>query len=235
MISGFHVNTNSICLGFIPLANIWEIYVKDIPDTLLPEEEDKSCHASTMFNDENPTTINWFRENLVMTQNWDLNHPNDVPPNASNRFIDYHQTFAELGYKIWNIENKQHATSYLKVSCKDNTNKFITIAGRADYLITKRDITIAEYLNKTLCVIEIQSKPDITLCELQMELYLVILMNTKHLRALVGFLVLDNGLCRAFKATRDDMGDCLFEMNDLVHLTYVAGVMHSVLQDISLV
>lgn len=43
---------------------------------------------------------------------------------------------------------------------------------------------IAEYLNQILFIIEIQSNPDTKLCEL---LYLLILMNTKNLPALVGF------------------------------------------------
>jgi hypothetical protein len=207
--------------------------VNDIPDALLPEEEDKSCHASTMFDD--PRAIQWFRENLVIPQDWELDHPHDVPPNASNRFPHYLDEFLSLGYKPWKIENKLHATSYLKVISNADNNKFITIAGRADYLITKTGVTVAEYLNKTLCVIEIQSKPEVELCELQMQLYLLILMNTKHLPALAGFLILDNGQCRAYKASRDEMGDCLFEMNDLFHIAYLPRVMDEVLRDLGLV
>lgn len=207
--------------------------MRDIPDALLPEEEDKSCHASTMFED--PMAIEWFQNNLVLPHEWDLEHPNDVPQHASTRFISYEAAFLRLGYKIWKIENKQHATSYLKVVSSNDDNKYIVIAGRADYLITKRDVTVAEYLNKTLCVIEIQSKPQVNLCELQMQLYLLILMNTKRLSALAGFLILDNGQCRAFKASRDEMGDCLFEMNSLFHVCHLPEVMDRVVRDLGLI
>jgi hypothetical protein len=38
-------------------------------------------------------------------------------------------------------------------------------------------------------------------------------MNTKNLVALVGILVNTDGTCKAFKATRDESGGCVFEMN----------------------
>jgi hypothetical protein len=207
--------------------------VSDIPDVLLPQVENQSCHASTMF--DNPEAIEWFRFNLMMPQEWELDHPHDSPPDKPKDFSYYKDEFLGLGYKIWNIENRQHATSYLKVTSKTDKTKYITIAGRADFLITKSDVTVAEYLNKTLCVIEIQSKPRIELCELQMQLYLLILMNTKHLRALAGFLILDDGQCRAFKAFRDEMGGCLFEMNDLFHISYLPTIVDRVLRDLRLV
>lgn len=179
-----------------------------MPESLLPIEEDKSCYASTMF-DNDPVAVDWFREDLVMPRDWELEHPYDILPNASNRFVDYLPRLRALGFKAWNIENNHHATSYLKVSSLSN-GTFITIGGRANYLITKNNVTRAEYLNRVLCVIEIQSKLNIQLCEL---LYLLILMNTKHLRALAGFLILTDGNCRAFKATRDDdHGGCIFEV-----------------------
>jgi hypothetical protein len=207
--------------------------VRDIPFELLPVEEDKSYHASTMF--ENPIATEWFCENLVKPQEWELDHPNDVPPDKPNHFNDYINEIRSLGYKVWNIGNKQHATSYLKVISETDNNKFITIAGRADFLITKKDVTIAEYLHKVLCVIEIQSKTNQELCELQMQAYLSILMNTKHLLALAGFLIFNNGQCRAYKAFRDGMGDCLFEMNDLFHIAYLPNIMDDVLRELGLV
>lgn len=214
-----------------PTTAILSISVPSIPEGLIPEDKDKSCHASPMFSNE-PDAINWFEDNLVKVKEWALDHSIDVPPNATHRFTDQIEVFERMGYKVWNINNNQHATSYIKVISEANANHVITIAGRADYLVTKADVTKSEYQHKTLCVIEIQSKPDTKLCELQMQVYLLILMNTKNLLALVGFLVLDDGQCRAFKATRDEAGGCMFEMNDTFHVTFIAEVMHKVLADL---
>jgi hypothetical protein len=219
----------------VPTSTILEIKVANIPESLIPELENKSCHASTMFNSD-PVAVTWFRENLVMPMDWTLEHPHDIPPNASNEFEEQLPSFRKLGYKAWNIENRQHATSYIKVSSRAD-NSFIHIAGRADYLITREGVTVADYLSKIVCAIEIQSKHsdrNIEHCELQMQVYLLILMNTKHLPAVVGFLVLDNGQCRAFKSTRDASGGCLFEMNDLFHVGYIAQVMDNVVKSLDL-
>jgi hypothetical protein len=227
--------TAPVAVGYVPTSTIFEIKVANIPESLIPELENKSCHASTMFN-RDPVAVNWFRENLVMPMDWTLDHPHDVPPNASNKFEEQLPSFARLGYKTWNIENRQHATSYIKVTSEADKS-FINIGGRADYLITREGVTVAEYLNKILCVIEIQSKHgdrNTELCELQMQVYLLILMNTKHLPAVVGFLVLDNGQCRAFKSTRDESGGCLFEMNDVFHVGYIAQVMDNVIKSLGL-
>lgn len=97
-----------------------------------------------MFDD--PMVIEWFQTNLVLPLEWEFEHPNDVPQHASNRFISYEAAFLRLGYKIWKIENKQHATSYLKVVSSHDDNKYIVIAGKADYLITKTDVTVEDYL-----------------------------------------------------------------------------------------
>jgi hypothetical protein len=184
--------------------------------------------------DNNPEGVSWFRENLVMPREWELEHPHDILPNSSNKLPDYFHALCSLGYKEWKIENKQHATSYLKVTSQ-STDDYITIGGRADYLITKNTVTAAEYLNKILCVIELESKQDVELCQLQMQIYLLILMNTKHLPALVGFLVFNNGQCQAFKATRDEFGGCIFEMNDRFHVCYLWNVMVKVLHEVELI
>ena len=219
----------------MPTSTTFEIKVANIPESLIPEFENKSCHASTMFN-KDPLTATWFRENLVMPIEWTLEHPHDIPPNASNKFEDQLQSFARFGYKAWNIENRQHATSYIKVTSMAD-NSCISIAGRADYLITRESVTVADYLSRILCVIEIQSKHEgrsTELCELQMQVYLLILMNTKNLPAVAGFLVMDNGQCRAFKSTRDESGGCLFEMNDAFHVGYIAQVMDTVVKGLGL-
>jgi hypothetical protein len=187
-----------------------------------------------MFNNNPAEIIPWFQQSLVMARDWELDHPHDILPNSSRIFADYGEALEALGYKAWKIENKQHATSYLKVTSKTN-GSFVTIGGRADYLITKNNVSVAEYLNKILCVIEIQSKVDEELCQLQMQVYLLILMNTKHLPALVGFLIFNDGQCQAFKATRDEAGGCIFAMNDRFHICYLCTVMVDVLQEVGLI
>lgn len=73
------------------------------------------------------------------------------------------------------------------------------------------------------------------LSELQMQVYVLILMNTKGLSALAGFLILDNGQCRAYKASRDAMDDCLFEMNSLFHVCHLPEVMDRVVREMGLI
>ena len=206
---------------------IFKLEINEIPDILL-KEEDKSNHASTMFNIDTNNISIWFKTNLIMPRLWTLDHPDDVPPNASNRFNDYIQNFNNNGYKVWDIQYNQHATSYLQLTSK-KTSECTLISGRADYLITSNQANKANYLYEILCVIEIQSKDDEELCINQMLTYLLILMNTKNLKQLIGFLIYSNGLCRAFKATRGADGNCMYEQNDLFHLTYIFQIFQSIL------
>ena len=148
--------TAPVAVGYVPTTTTFEIKVANIPESLIPEFENKSCHVSTKFN-KYPLAATWFRENLIMPIEWTLEHPHDVPPNASNKFEDQLQSFARFGYKAWNIENMQQATSYIKVTSMAD-NSCISIAGRADYPITRESVTVADYLSRILCVIEIQSK-----------------------------------------------------------------------------
>jgi len=216
--------------AFIPSTTTFKLAVETIPDSLLHGEEDESNHASTMFNSDTAVVKQWFRNNLVMPRDWELEHPNDIPAGASNKF-DYHvyrSAFANAGFKLWDIQNKIHATSYIELTTVNEPSQSALIGGRADYLVTRIDANKANYLSKILCIIEVQSKEKEDLCELQMQVYLLILMNTKHLRALVGFAVFRNGQCRAFKATRDEGGGCVFEMNDRFHVTYIAQIFEEI-------
>jgi hypothetical protein len=181
-----------------------------------------------MFNVDTRNRSQWFYETLVSPREWALEHPNDVPAGASHNFMDYVGFFGGH-YKLWDIQNRQHATSYLKISSKSDPGVFCTIGGRADFIVTPLGSTNADYLSTMLCVIELQSKDNEKLCELQMLVYLLILMNTKHLPFIVGFLVHGNGQCRAFKATRDGDGGCIFEMNDLFHVRYIVDVLQNIL------
>ena len=80
---------------------------------------------------------------------------------------------------------------------------FSMIGDRADFIVTPSTYTKEDYLSTIKCVIEVQSEDNENLCELQMLVYLLILMNTKHLPYVVGFLVLSNVQCRAFKVRRN--------------------------------
>ena len=123
---------------------VLKLEIEDIPHILL-KEEDKSNRASTMFNIDTNNISIWFKTNLIMPILWDLDHPLDVPLNASNQFNDYIQNFKNNGYKVWDIQNNQQATSYLQLTSK-RTSESTLISGRADYLITPNHTTKANYL-----------------------------------------------------------------------------------------
>eukprot|EP01038_Epipyxis_sp_PR26KG_P017366 gene17366-23987_t len=125
-------------------------------------------------------------------------------------------------------DESNHASTMFNEHTNDITlwtSNSTLIGGMADFVITYSNVTKARYLNDILCVIEVQSKENEELCIMQMLVYLLILMNTKHLQKLVGFLVLNNGLCRAFKATRNENGDYLYEQNGLFHVSYIVQMM----------
>jgi hypothetical protein len=184
-----------------------------------------------MFNDKSEDIGLWFRARLISPVPWDLAHPVDYPFDASHKFEAHKHKFVAYRYKVWDIQNSLHATSYLQLTSSLNGVTTL-IGGRADFLITRDDKTKADYLDQILCVIEIQSKASVDICELQMLSYLLILMNTKHLRWLIGFLIFDDGRCRAFKASRDVDGNCVYEMNERFHVHHIADVFHSIVTDI---
>lgn len=103
------------------------------------------------------------------------------------------------------------------------------MSGRADYVISKADATLTTCLRKAVCVIEVQSKENWDLCELQILTYLLILMNTEGLVNLVGFLVRKDGLCRAYKATRSPQGNVVYEENDMFHMSHIPAVLDRIL------
>eukprot|EP01038_Epipyxis_sp_PR26KG_P017466 gene17466-24162_t len=190
-------------LGFVPSTTIFKLEVDDIPANLI-KDEDSSNHASTMFNENTNDITLWFKENLlVMPIPWNLEHPHDIPPNASSTFIDYVDSFRTRGFKVWDIQNKQHANTYIELRSRSTSDSTL-ISGRADFIITTLSVTTAQYLNELLCVIE-------------------------HLQKLVGFLVLSNGQCRAFKATRNENSDCVYEQNDMFHLAHIVDMLENIL------
>lgn len=185
-----------------------------------------------MFNSDTSNLQVWFYTNLVSPIQWELDHPDDIPVNASNKFKDHIDKFLSFNYKVWDIQNQLHATTYLELVSKRTSQK-IVVGGRADYLVTHSHTTKANYLSEILCVVEIQSRNDETICELQMLVYLLILMNAKNLKWLVGFLVLTDGRCRAFKATRNELGDCVYEMNSCFHVGYIANIFSCIISELN--
>jgi hypothetical protein len=59
-------------------------------------------------------------------------------------------------------------------------------------------------LFKTLVIIEVQSIRNENNCDKQMIEYLFLVMNTKALSSVLGFVIYIDGRCRAFKASRDE-------------------------------
>ena len=171
----------------------------------------------------------WFNQVLVNPVLWDLEHPDGKKhPNSSNSFRDYIIDFEELGYKVRDINHAvSNSTSILSVR-RTRDYKSASISGRADYIICSLSSTLADFMFHTVCVIEIQSKPDEELCELQMTTYLFLLMNTKALQKLVGFLVYNSGQCRAYKAIRAINGNVVYEENDLFHVSHIAQIFKNI-------
>ncbi len=58
-------------------------------------------------------------------------------------------------------------------------------------------------------------------------------MNMEGLKAVIGFLVQDNGMCRTYKATRSPVS-ILYEQNDLVHVSHLADVMQKLLLEMEI-
>ena len=211
----------------------YNILVDDIPEELLEYGENSSAHASKIFSGTNKQTIaTWFTATLVHPVLWELEHP--LTMSGSNHFEDYISLFPSKGLKVWDIQNSKEAINRLYIHTRDK--KAITIAGRGDYLITEDSETKASYLNRMLCVVEVESQKRSKdyveeECILQILTYMLILMNTKGLTKLVGFLVLKSGQCRAFRATRDVAGACMYEQNDLFHVSHIADICERLVND----
>ena len=179
---------------------------------------------------------NWFRSRLVSTTSWECWHPDTVPyerlPLGSYlHILETSRAGGEI-LKVFDIQTRTTATSRLDICREDNT-KVITLSGRADYIISKAGATLTTCLANAVCVIEVQSKPQTSLCELQLLAYLLILMNTEGLGNLVGFLVRkEDFLCRAYKATRNAEGNVVYEENDVFHMSHIPAVLDKILSEI---
>lgn len=229
-------NTATAHAEFIVGRSIYTITLTTpLPDQLLELRSRKrmngSIHASSMFNnDEDGTLQSWFEQNLVTTTEWECPHPTENQPDASRRFEDYISQLQE-NFEVFDIQNNQIGNGYLNIEGSDNRK--VTLAGRADFIISSRGSTHADFLSNALCVIKIQSQHNEgaeNRCELQMLAYLLIMMNRYGLAKLVGFLCRDDGNVRAYKATRGANGNCVYEENDIFDVYYLPEVIVDILR-----
>jgi len=182
-----------------------------------------------VFNgDEGGELTHWFKRHLVSVVEWECEHPDNPVADCSRKFVDYIPRIVALNLKVFDVQMKQRAYMYLDI-IDSNGIKF-AYAGRADYIISSARASRTTCLSEAICVVEIQSKDNEQLCELQLQSYMLILMNTQRLRGLLGFLVLNNGNCRVYRASRSEDGDCIYEENDVFHVCFIADVIQSLLQ-----
>jgi hypothetical protein len=205
---------------------VHNISVIDFPDILLFKQG--SNHASTVFlNDSDKVIRNWFENYLVRPIYWLCPHPEDFRPDRSVDFESYIKDFTALNYQVRNINNSvANSKAYMTIK-REKDGRTANLSARVDYVVCLGDASDADYMFKAVCAIEIQSKPNIELCELQMLTYLLLLMNTKSLIKLVGFLVLKDGRCRTYKATRQ-VSNVVYEQDDYFHVSFIADVFNSV-------
>lgn len=197
-------------------------------------------HASSILKEEGRDIVaSWIRRNLVSPDEFELVHDHSVPPDHTNDFKDYIASFEDRGFLVWNVKNDAEMTCRVKFVQRNDKSKVCDLSGRPDFLITpsksKSDVvtTMADRLHCTICIIELQSKhpdKDIRLCEVQLQLYLMIYMNRYGLPAVVGFLVQDDGRCRTYKAIRQPQS-IMYEQNDLVHVSHIAEVLRVLWED----
>ena len=203
------------------------------PQSLLDRRtENGSVHASSVFNhDEDGTLRVWFQQRLLNIGIWeDCPHPPDVAiiaPDARHNFRHYIQEIEALDLKVWSIESDRGSNMYLNLH--DSHGRLVVLAGRPDYLISASATTRANFLENTKCVIEVQSQENLDRCEYQIQLYLLILMNIRGLTNVYGFLVRLDGNCRAYRAFRGAEGDCMYEENDVFHVSHLANVIRMLL------
>jgi hypothetical protein len=148
--------------------------------------------------------------------------------------------FEVSGYVVWGVEYDQTLTYRVQFLQHDDYNRVFDLSGRPDFMIThptnKNGVktTKASLLSDVLCIIEVQSKhrdKDIPMCEIQLQLYLVLAMNIGGLNSLIGFLVQDDGMCRTYRATRQPEA-LVYEQNDLVHVSHLPAVLTKLLAEL---
>lgn len=216
------------------------IEVDEIPQTLLEYTSKGSVHASSIVQgseSERRETFVWISQNIVDTIFFTLEH--DYDSNPKNSFEDYIGHFKELGYSVWDLDNQAIMDLRIKFVQRDDPNRYFDLSGQPNWIISpsydhlQAPISRSDYLATARGIIVIQSKhrdEDIPLCELELKICMLLMMNKMRLPALFGFLVQDNGMCRTFQAIRG-IG-AMLEQDDLVHVSHIATVLHNLWQTI---
>eukprot|EP00595_Chromulina_sp_UTEXLB2642_P003712 CAMPEP_0196762770 /NCGR_PEP_ID=MMETSP1095-20130614/2756_1 /TAXON_ID=96789 ORGANISM="Chromulina nebulosa, Strain UTEXLB2642" /NCGR_SAMPLE_ID=MMETSP1095 /ASSEMBLY_ACC=CAM_ASM_000446 /LENGTH=144 /DNA_ID=CAMNT_0042114553 /DNA_START=402 /DNA_END=836 /DNA_ORIENTATION=- len=112
------------------------------------------------------------------------------------------------------------------------SNTQVTVSTRPDGFVTRLPVTKGTIYSELLVVVKIQSKPNIASCRLQLLTYLFTLMNVRALPWLIGILVDNNGKCRAFKATRNDV-NCVYEENGTFDISHIVAVIELIIEGIN--
>lgn len=200
------------------------VEVPNIPDGLIFNDTQSNA-ASNMFSTEEIRA--WFRETLINPEIFEFVHPEDtIIMGSSLNFVDYITEIQNEGFKVWDTQNNQDANVRLQLRAPDGNRK-IVISGRPDFIVSAGDSSLADYLYKTYCIVEVQSKDDEELCELQLMAYLYIFMNKLGLAKVVGFLIYRNGLVRAYRASRNP--DIVYEENDTFHICHIVNVFSQII------
>jgi len=234
-------------LDYVPtLRRVCNFDVDFIPDVFLDTfAKNGSVHASSVLNGsqhERNYLSQWIRTNIVSPEAFVLDHDHSIPLNISNNFDDYRIHFVERDFVVWNVGNDNEMTCRVNFVQRNDNTRLFELSGRPDYIITARArtngilLTKADRFNYALCIIEVQSKHrdrDIPSCEVQLQLYIMLAMNVYGLRAVVGFLVQDNGMCRTYKASRNPES-IMYEQNDLVHVSKIADVFLHLKEDLGI-
>ncbi len=206
---------------------------EDIPAGLFVQaarHNNGSVHASSMFNgDDNYEVIDWFEQQLAYPILWECPHPDDLPgPEDSSTFDERIKgSIRNLGLRVWDTQRSQNSTGYLTI--RDGRGRKILLSGQADFILTDQAADEADFLFHTLVVIEVQSQPNETFCEHQIQVYLLLLMNTRALQSVFGVLIYTDGRCRMYRATRGVGNNCMYEQNEIFYVSHLPQVIGSLL------
>ena len=216
-----------------------------IPEKFLDLFNEKgSVHASSLLNSssqqEQAELIGWIRDNMVLPQDFELDHDHSIVQNSANTFSG--AGFVARGFKVFDVGQDATMTCRVKFVERNDRSRYFDLSGRPDYIIThSRNAdgivpTRADCLYTALCIVEVQSKhreEDIPLCEIELQLYLFLAMNINCLPAAIGFLVQDDGMCRTYRATRQPKA-IMYQQNDLVHVSHLPEVLEKLIAPPSL-
>jgi len=231
--------------GFFPTVPLHTFEVDHIPETFLVLfHENGSVHASSFLNGsskhEQAELIGWIKDNLVFPLDFELDHDHSIVQNSANTFIG--SAFVARGFKVFDVGQDATMTNRVKFVEHNDRSRYFDLSGRPDFLITHGKNangilpTKADCLHTALCIVKVQSKhreEDISLCEIQLQLYLFLAMNVNCLPAVIGFLVQDDGMCRTYKATRQPKA-IMYQQNDLVHVCHLPDVLEKLIAPSSL-